>query len=367
MKKTSVVLTTVRYAVVALALVASMTGVAFAKDNVVVSAKPGVGPVPVIVNNGQAVGTIQLFYTVNASEFPVGQFATFTLDWNVTSPGGKQATQYGSGYTFSLEQDQQGGHVDLVPSPDSFLLTSAGQTGQSTITVFIGNDKDGNPPSNVDGTELVGNLKLDAGSKVGTVSNIQVHIRLVHSTNCIRVFNFVTDQDFNIGILDAANVGAIKNGPNAGNVNSSQPGQFSDNVLVANVCATPHSFDLKVMLDPNFSTNPVNNPGNAVFVYTGAGAFDLSSYGALLGQAKVGYQQNLCLQNLTVAPDSSLLMTVHSKLVDGLTTATLPADKKFRFEASLYQNINQNCSGPIDALATPNPASFVLPFTVNGN
>ena len=53
-----------------------------------------------------------------------------------------------------------------------------------------------------DRTTLVGNLKLDAGSKVGSVTSVQVHILLAHPTACLKVFNFVTDQDMQIGVLD---------------------------------------------------------------------------------------------------------------------------------------------------------------------
>src|SRR5262245_15960359 len=76
---------------------------AWAKDSMTVSVTNATGA-PVIVNNGQAVGTIQLFYTVNASAFTVGQLATFDVNW-VTSAGPGKATEYGTGLTFTLEQD----------------------------------------------------------------------------------------------------------------------------------------------------------------------------------------------------------------------------------------------------------------------
>jgi hypothetical protein len=354
-----------RYMAAAAAVITAMTGIASASDSVRVSISNATGA-PSIVNNGKAVGTIQLFYTVNATEFTPGEFASFDLDWQTVL--GKRATNYGAGLTFTIAQKQQGGYVDLVPSPDSFFLTGPGQTGTSRITVYIGNNKDGQAPSNLDGTDLVGNLTLDAGSDVSTVSNIQVHIRLVHPTSCIKVYNFVTDQDFSVGILSTTDLNSPARGANAGKVNSSQPGQFSDNVLVANVCGTSHSFDLRITLDGNFSTNPVNNPGNAVFAYSGSGEFDPATAATLVTPGGgVGYQQNLCLGGLSIAPNSSLLVTVHSQIKNDVLVTSLPEDRTFRFAAGLYQPASPACSGPADALASPNPASFALPFTVNGN
>ena len=345
-------------------LIGSSAGAAWAKDSLAVTVNNATGS-PIIVNNGQAVGTIQLFYTVNASQFTLGQFATFDVSWVITQ--GQQATNYGSGITFNLLQSQQGGFVDLAPSPDSFLLTSAGQNGVSTVTVYITTDPDGNPPPDLDGTDLVGNLKLDAGPKVGTVTNIQVHIRLVHPTSCLKVYDFVTDQDFGLGILTTTSLNVPTHGVHAGKVVSSQPGQFSDNVLIANTCATDESFDLGIGLDPSFSTNPSGNPGNAVFGYTAAGEFDTSNFGTILAGSGTAFQQNLCLQNVTVAAGSSFLVTVHSKVKDNWPQSSLPADGTFDFAASLYQGVNVGCTGPLHSLALPNPATFTLPFTIKNN
>src|SRR5262245_37759932 len=109
-------------AAVAAALLIVAASPAWAKDSLVVDVNNASGS-PIILSNGQAVGTIQLFYTVNATQFPLGAFATFDIDWSIVA--GKKATNYGSGITFNLTQDQQGGNVDLVPSPSQFTLTGA--------------------------------------------------------------------------------------------------------------------------------------------------------------------------------------------------------------------------------------------------
>jgi len=239
-------------------------------------------------------------------------------------------------------------------------LTTTGQNGVSRITVYISPDKDGNLPPTVDGTDLVGNLKLDAGSKVGTVTNIQVHIRLVHPTDCLKVYNFVTDQDFNLGILDSTSLNVPKNGAKAGKVTSSQPGQFSDNVLVVNTCGSDQSFDLRIGLDSSFTTNGAN----AVKTYNAAGEFDSSNFNTSLSGTGTPKGQSLCLQNVTVAAGTSFLATAHSKITDNWPQTSLPADGTFDFAASLYEQVNASCSGSLHSLASPNPAAFILPFTI---
>ena len=344
-------------AIVPVLLSLGCAGSAWANDSLAVEVTNASGN-PVVVNNGQAVGTIQLLYTVNATEFPLGEFATFDVSWLV-SRNEKKPTNYGSGIQFRLEQSQQGGNVDLAPSPETFSLTTAGQSGISRVTVSIAPDKSGNLPSSADGTDLVGNLKLDAGSSVGTVTNIQVHIRLVHPTTCLKLYTFVTDQDFTLGILETTSV-KVQN--RTGRVTSSTPGQFSDNVLIANTCAVDQSFDLKVGLDRSFSAKPNGNP---VKTYNAAGEFDSASFNAIRVGDGSPNGTNLCLQNVTVPAGTSFLATVHSELADGLSQAGLPGDGDFNFTATVHQTINTGCTGTLDPLVSPNPATFTLPFTID--
>jgi hypothetical protein len=342
------------------AVLAVATGTASAKDSLVVTVTNAAGN-PVIVNNGQVPGTIQLLYTVNAPTFATGYFASFDVEWVINQ--GSPATTYGTGLTFELKQDQQGGYVDLVSSPDTFLMTTAGQHGKSTVTVYISSDKDGNLPPTADGTDLVGNLKLDAGNKVGSATSIQVHIRLVHPTECLKVYQFITDQDFTLGILSTTNLNVPSRGANAGKVTSSQPGQFAANVLVANVCANDQSFDLGIQLDGSFTTS--GNPASAVKAYTANGEFDTSDFNTLMTGTGTTFP-NLCLQNVTVPAGASFLATVHSKVKDSWPQSSLPVDKSFDFSATLYDTVNASCSGPLETLASPNPTSTTLPFTING-
>ena len=343
------------------ALLAMATGTASAKDSLGVTVTNATGS-PVIVNNGQAPGTIQVIYTVNASTFPTGFFATFDVEWLINQGQGPPTTTYGTGLTLELKQDQQGGYVDLVPSPDTFVMTTVGQSDKSTVTVYIAADKEGNLPPSSDGTDLVGNLKLDGGSKVSSPTSVQVHIRLVHPTACLKVYNFITDQDFTIGILSKTNVNVPSRGNNAGKVTSSQPGQFADNVLIANLCETDQSFDLGIVLDSSFTTS--GNPAAAVKAYTANGEFDTSDFNTLMTGTETKYP-SLCLQNVTVPAGATFLATVHSKIKDSWPQSMLPLDKSFDFSAALYDTVNAGCTGTLETLASPNPTTTTLPFTIN--
>ena len=350
---------------VAFAAIAVVSGLAagnaWAKDKIDVSV--ATAPGASIVINGNAPGTIQLWYTVNANEFPLGTLATFEINWVINAGPANPPTDYSKGPSFTLEQQQQGGYVDLVANPARFDLTGTGQGGTALVTVSITRDKEGNLPPSTDGTDLVGMLKLDAASKLSTPTDVQVHIRLVHPTDCLKVYNFVTDADFNE--IESASVKVGTGRQNLGRVISSQPGQFSDNVLIVNACASAHSFDLGIGLDDSFSTHPNGNPGNAVFTYTAAGEFDSSTFNTMMTGDGDGHKQTLCLQNVTVPSGTSFLATVHSALRDGLMDTSLPSDKSFDFAATLHDNVNTSCTGALYSQASPNPATFTLPFTKN--
>ena len=53
-------------------------------------------------------------------------------------------------------------------------------------------------------------------------------------------------------------------------------GSLSQNVMVVNTCGTNETFDLKVYLDAWFSTQPNNNPGNAVTTLAAVGVASFS-------------------------------------------------------------------------------------------
>ena len=331
-------------------LIASTT--AWAGDDIQVTVNGVNTPLPSIKLNGNATtqGVIQLFYTVNAYTFPVGDFATFKVDMlNVHLSGSNNAI-----YNAPLTLVQNGSeNVILLPATSSFTVTGLGWTGTTNVQVRI---PAGVP--NVDGTDLVGNLnmRIPGTNHVGTPTSVQVHIRLVHPTACLKSYNFITDTDFN-STVTLATVNVNKNGKVTG---TSNPGQFSDNVLIANTCGQDETIDLGILLDSRWETNPNNNPGNAVFTYSADGeidsdSFDFSDFGEQAAQ-----KQNLCLKNVTIPAGTSFLATVHSGVIKGMSVALL-GTQPFSFQANIVQP-NTSCTGALSTYSLPNPVSTTLPF-----
>jgi hypothetical protein len=338
-----------------------------AKDAVQASVTPLSGS-PIVAQNGNpysvgtyAVGTVQLFYTVVATQFPAGPLATFQVGLLDKAYNDKPATLY----PVALNLSQIGFPlVELSAAPGTFNVAAAGPIGSSVVTVSIPAATAANPALNLDGTELVGNLKLDtdpAGNHLDTVTNIQVHVKLVYpDTACLRLFDFITDEAFTTTVTSTVvNVG----GHPAKVVSTNPYGQFSDNLLVVNTCAASKTFDLTASLDSRFATNPQGNPGNAAFTYLKTGYVDPTSFsiGAFGTGTPAG--QQLCLQNVTLPAGDSLLMAVHMGIVKGQSPTLLPASGVFSFLGSLY-GPGTNCSGTLESQVAPNPAAATLGFTV---
>ncbi|WP_139335918.1 hypothetical protein [Aromatoleum tolulyticum] len=354
------------------ALLAIFANPAAAKDAVQSSVSDWTGT-PIIQNNGNpdaqgtfAVGTIQLTYTVVGYTFTAGDFGSFKLNWGVQANySGGQSTSYSPDLTLKIEQIG-GSHLELTPSPAEFNPLSNTAQDTSVIDIAIGSNVPNDPALNCDGCTLVGNLKLvtdPSGAKLDTVTNVQVKLVLAHPDSCLKAYNFITNQDTGSEITTTT-LNVATNGAKKGTVTSSAPGQFSDDVLVANTCANEQDFDLKIALDPNFETNPSNNAGNAVFTYSKNGAvdqqnFDLSSFGLGTPQG-----QQVCLRNVTIPADSSFLATVHSQVKKGTVASALPASKTFQFAAALHQTSNSACAGELRTDVAPgNPVGAALGFT----
>ena len=107
---------------------------ASAKDAVVAAIGSPMTPSnPIIIQNGTqysqgtyAVGTIQLFYTVPAYQFPAGNFGYFTLDLSIQSGKNTPTTNYP--VVLSLKQTGSA-NLDLDPVTDSFNVDSASWHG----------------------------------------------------------------------------------------------------------------------------------------------------------------------------------------------------------------------------------------------
>jgi hypothetical protein len=335
--------------------VASMGTIAWAGDNVSVTVSGVTGwPSPDIVLNGNATtqGTIQLFYNYTGYTFPVGDFARFRVDMSSVHLGGAGNADYNNAVLTLIQNGSQ--NLILLPDQSSFNVTHLGWTGSTEVLIRI--------PSGVpsaDGTDLVGNLNMSipGSNHIGTVSTIQVHIRLVYPTSCLKAYNFITDEEFNGVTLATVNVNTHQDKVTG----TSNPGQFSDNILIANTCSQDEVIDLRITLDRRWETNPKDpSQGNAVSTYSANGAFDPDSFMFDLFANKMSYQQNLCLQNLTIPAGTSLLAAVHSEVIKSQSWSTFGSDP-FSFEAEIMQ-AGGTCGSALSFDVTPNPISTTLPW-----
>lgn len=359
-----------RSTITATALVlAAFSGSAFAKDAVQASVTiPPEQPVPVITENGSgytpgtyANGTIQLDYVHVGTTFTAGHFATFNVALNVY---GANDARNEPAYPVSLALEQIGAdHLSLVPALPSVQVPGPVWTQVVPVEISIPVDVASDPEWAQDGDQLVGNLRLvtPGGSQLDTVTNIQIKIRLAHPTACIKVYNFITDDTLTHTVTGIE----VKVNAQQNKVTSTNPyGTLSSNVLIVNTCGVPESFDLSAALDGWFSTQPSNNPGNAVFTYSNAGeidpaAFDIASFGSGTPQG-----QNLCLTDVSLPPGSSFLATVKMSINKGSSAATLPGAGVFDgFGATLY-GANSACGGSPLGVASPNPVDAPLTFTI---
>jgi hypothetical protein len=244
--------------------------------------------------------------------------------------------------------------VILTPAQSVFQVSGLSWAGSTNVEISI---PAGVP--NLDGTDLVGNLSMNipGPNKVGTPTNVQVHIRLVHPTACLKAYDFITDADFS-SMVTSTNVNVHN-----GTVKSSQPGQFADNVLIVNTCQTNESIDLGIQLDSRWETNPNSNPGNAVFTYSTAGEINPITFNITAFGTGTPHGQSLCLQNVNVAAGTTFMASVHSQVIKGLSTANL-GTSPFVLSASA-RHPNTSCTGNLDPLVVPNGVSVNLPFTIN--
>jgi len=336
-------------------------GPAWAKDKVL-AAVTSTSPAAVVTPNGMAVGTIHVLFTLDASGVTPGEeIGTFSLALAI-GEGGGNPTSYGTGLTINLSQKQEGDeNLILIPGQSAFddVYDASWTNGGGTmVTVRL--------PEILpeeDGATLTGSLQLEGGSQLNTNTSILVKVVLLQPTACLKVATFVTDTEFRS--FDSATVN-LKTDKKTGvtTLNSTNPGQFSDNVLVVNSCGSDQEIDLRIQLDSCFDTNPSGNPGQAVFTYLAEGEIDVESFeiGAFGTGAAQG--QSLCLSGLTVPNGQTLLATVHMGAIKGLPASSLPADSSFDFAAAVYEIGSNGCSnGLFSVLADPEPATVAVPFT----
>jgi hypothetical protein len=343
-----------------------LTGSAFADAiQAGVTIPAGQQQVPLMTENGHgytpgsyAVGTIHLDYTVVATSFPAGAFATFQLNMSDVYTKGAIAS-----YPTLLSMAQNGSDkLALSPSNSPVSVSGIGWAGSVMVTVSISPQVANDPTLDDDGDVIVGKLQLQADDpQLKTTTDILVKIRLVHPTSdCLKVYDFISDASL-ANTLTATEV----NVNSRGKVTSTNPyGSLSQNVMVVNTCAINETFDLRVNLDPWFSTQPSNNPGNAVFTFSTAGEIDAASFNIATFGLGTAQGQKLCLQNVVVPGDSTYLATVHMSINNGLPATSLPVGKVFNGFGAALTEAGASCAGNVVSGVTPNPISAPLPFTI---
>ncbi len=325
---------------------------------------PNGQPAPLMTENGNgytpgtyAIGTIHLNYTTVGMTFPTGPFAVFQLNLRDLFSSGNTPT-----YPASLALTQTGSDsLTLTPSASPLSVSGIGWDSSVLVTVSIPSIVATDPALNEDGDELVAKLQLSASDQhLKTVTDILVKIKLVHPTACLKVYDFISDASL-ANTITSTEI----NVNNKGKVTSTNPyGSLSHNVMVVNTCGTSESFDLQVSLDPWFSTQPNNNPGNAVFTFLTAAEIDASSFNVASFGLGTAQGQNQCLQSVVVPAGSTFLATVHTNLNNGGQAASLPASGTFDgFDASLT-TAGSLCGGAPVSIATPNPTSAPLSFSI---
>jgi hypothetical protein len=289
----------------------------------------------------------QIMYIVIANEFPTGPFGSFDLGLQIVADESNPATDYPIDVTIAQEGEPAEKNLRLTPNLGTFInIEEFGTVGSATVQLSI--QCGGAAPScpSIDGSEIVANLKFSSNRYDGKGSphltdnvKVKVVIKLVHpSTQCLNLYSFVTDQSLTVPV-NSTDVVAIKQGRNAGRVNTTTPfGQHSYNVLVVNTCVDFDSFDLKITLDSSYQTNPNNNPGNAVFTYLAENSvypvdFDIDIFSVSTPQG-----QTLCLQDILLDGGQTFLATVHMGIERGIDLSQLPSDpEEFKFTAELYE------------------------------
>jgi hypothetical protein len=234
--------------------ICAVTASAWAKDAVVAAVSTPLSPPnPIIIQNGTqysqgtyAIGTIQLFYTVQAYQFTAGNFGYFTLDLSIQ--GGKATPPTDYPVTLSLKQTGSV-NLDLVPITESFNVDSVNWHGSTRVNINIPASVASNPSFQVDGAELVGNLQMvtPSGSHLDTVTTIQIHLILAHPTDCLKAYSFVTNND-NTAQVDPIQVSKQSNNQKV----SSNPQNPHYIVVMTNTCSVAQCADARFGLNSNF-------------------------------------------------------------------------------------------------------------------
>jgi hypothetical protein len=348
------------------ALVFFVASASFARagDDVRASvAIPAGQPEPIVTANGNpvaqgsyAVGTIRLEYTYVGFMFQPGPFGSFELGLDTVAKNGA-ATVYPAGLTLS----QAGAsNVSLAATPSAFTLSGSPWSGTSIVDISIPASVLSDPTLAEDGAVIVGNLQLasSSGSKLGTPTSVQVKIRLVHPTACLKQYTFLSDREVNANIASVV----IRYGTRGGNVDklmNMNPNAGAQVVLLVNTCGDDRAVDLRVAPDSRFVFGP--GDGNTTFVYGTAGVLAPGAIDLTTLAAGASYKHVLDVSDVLVAAGRSVLVKVHLVLDPTLDRNTIGSDP-FTFASIAF--VPDGTFGTLDTETDANPASREVPFSL---
>lgn len=360
-------------------LIVMLSLTAWAKDAVVAAVS---NPLPnppgaIIMENGThysrgtyAIGTIQLYYTVTATQFTAGCNHSFDVALNYQDNGKGKPSKY----PLDLNFRQTGSaNLSLQPTQSGYSgITRASFPLYATVNICVPADVANDPVFQVDGTDLVGNLQLETvpkGANLDTVTTIQVHLILIHPSDdaCLRVLNFVTNNDItsalsSITVRKAAVPAAMPVG--------STPSQLNYIVVVANTCSETHCIDLSFALDAAFQLGSGTNPVKSFSSNDVLDEFQDVATFWLTAPTATNQGTNTCLYSTAgcfsiPATDTFMLkadITIKSN-------ASWPPPAQYTgFGASIWEP-NVTCgnppSGTLYSVADPNPVNVTLNVVCN--
>ena len=137
----------------------------------------------------------------------------------------------------------------VFPVTDSFNVDSVNWHGSRKVNINIPASVASNPSFQVDGSELVANLQMitQNRSNLDTVTTIQLHLRLVHPTDCLRAYSFITNND-NTAQVDPIQVSKQSNNHKV----SSNPQNPHYILVITNTCSVSQCVDTRFGLNSDF-------------------------------------------------------------------------------------------------------------------
>jgi hypothetical protein len=360
------------FACLVFAAMFAVGGSAWAKDAVVAEVTPMTPANPIMIQNGTqyslgtyAIGTIQLFYTIQSYQFTAGNFGSFTLDLSIQAGKSTPTTNYPVD-PLTLKQTGSA-NLNLVPATNSFDVVNTGWHGSTRVDINIPTSVAENPTFQVDGAELVANLQMEVpnGSKLDTVTTIQVHLILAHPTDCLKASSFITNND------NTAEIDPIKISKKINNQQVSSDPQNPNYILVVtNTCSIAQCIDTRFALNSDFQLKGAQ----AVKTFSSNSPIDaFSDVSNFFGASPTADPEgvNTCLTaqastlcgsgGIPVLGGESFLLKADFEIK---SNATFPPPAQYTgFESILLEGGSTgNCTvaGTINSVADPNPTSAVL-------